>query len=83
MKRRRFIKTVGISIGATLLSSPYKLFAEETTASEINYPEEVYAIINNQPVKLHGKGSHWELNNCRVTLDRKKYSIELLCLNYK
>jgi len=77
MKRRRFIKTVGISIGATLLSSPYKLFAEETTASEINYPEEVYAIINNQPVKLHGKGSHWELNNCRVTLDRKKYSIEI------
>ena len=77
MKRRRFIKTVGISIGATLLSSPYKLFAEETTASEINYPEEVYAIINNQPVKLHGKGSHWELNNCRVTLDRKKHSIEI------
>lgn len=77
MKRRHFIKTVGISIGASLLYSPSKLFAEETSGTEIKFPDSVSAIVNNQPVKLIGKGGHWELNNTVVRLNKKKTSLQI------
>lgn len=45
MKRRQFISSVGISIGACLLYSPYKLLPKETISSEINYPDEMQVIV--------------------------------------
>lgn len=45
MKRRQFISSVGISIGAGLLYSPYKLLPKETISSEINYPDEMQVIV--------------------------------------
>ena len=77
MKRIHFIKTVGLSIGASLLYSPYKLFAGEAIDAEINYPDEVSAIVNSQFVTLKGKINHWEFNNVTVELDRKKSSLQI------
>ena len=77
MKRRHFIKTASISIGAALLHSPNKLFAEETGEAEMSYPDSVSAIVNDRPVNLDGKGSRWELNNTVLKLNKKKSSLEI------
>jgi alpha-galactosidase len=77
MKRRHFIKTTGISIGASLLYKPHQLFAEEIKGSAINYPDEVSAIVNEQLVKLIGKAGYWEFNDTVVKLRERKPSLEI------
>jgi alpha-galactosidase len=77
MKRRHFIKAVGISIGASLLHRPYELFAGENSFTGIDYPKGVFATANDQLVKLTGRGNHWEFNNTVVKLVRKKSVLEV------
>lgn len=77
MKRSHFIKTVGISIGASLLFKPYGSIAGEPAPAELDYPNKVSAIINDQLVTLNGNGSVWEHNGTIVKLNKKKASLEI------
>ncbi len=78
MKRRQFIKTAGISIGAGLIFKPSELFAGEDAAATINFPDKVFAIVNDELVSLNGKQNHWENKQTHVQLKKKKNSIEII-----
>ncbi|MEO6733293.1 MAG: hypothetical protein ABIN01_18870 [Ferruginibacter sp.] len=77
MKRRHFIKTAGISLGASLLATPHQLFPMEPAIGLLDYPARVSAIINDELVELKGKQDKWEYNNSLVELKKSKSSIEI------
>jgi len=68
MNRRHFIKTTGISLGAFLVSDHLSAFTGRQVQL-INLPDEVTAIVNDQPVTLKGIGKKsWTHDNLQVSL---------------
>jgi alpha-galactosidase len=74
MQRKQFIKTIGISLGAGLLTNPFSLLAEEAQEMVWDDPGQVLALVNEQWMPLKRMGSHWEAGNIKVQLKKKKAS---------
>ncbi len=64
-----------MSLGACLLMPSHQLFAEEIYMSMIDYPVEVYVIVNNELIKLNGKQNFWEYHNVVVHLKKTGTSL--------
>src|ERR1044072_7115358 len=68
MYRRHFIKTTGISLGAFLVSEHLSAFTGRQVRL-IHLPDEVTAIVNDQPLTLKGIGKKsWTHDNLKVSL---------------
>jgi alpha-galactosidase len=67
MKRRNFIRTSGISLATLLMSDTLMALSKSSKKSILHLPNEVTAIINNQPVILSGKNQQsWSYQNLLV-----------------
>ena len=76
MNRRNFIQTTGLSLASILISDTIFGFANEPQGQLINSPDSVTAIINNQIIKLVGKGKQqWEYQDVVVSLKNTGKSI--------
>ena len=75
MKRRHFIRTTGLSIAAYLLHKPFIALAGDEADISLAYPDQVFAILNNQLVQMKGGGNKWTFNNLAVSLVKKGKSL--------
>lgn len=85
MKRRNFIKTTGLSIASLLLSETI-LAAGKQKKNLLDFPDEVYAIVNGKNVALAGKkGQNWRFQDLLVSLKNtgKSISVQLQAPNVK
>ncbi len=76
MNRKNFIQTTGISLASILISNSLLAFDEQPGGQLLNFPDEVTAIVNNQLVKLTGKGKQvWIYRDLIVNLKNTGKSI--------
>jgi alpha-galactosidase len=76
MNRRSFIHTTGLSIASFLVSDSIYSIHDPQKGQLINFPDEVFALINEQTVKLVGKGNQaWVYQDLQVSLENKGKSI--------
>jgi alpha-galactosidase len=75
MNRRHFIKTTGASLGALLVSEHLSAFSG-AQAPLIHLPDEVTAIVNDQPVTLKSSDKKvWQHDNLELRLRQSAKSI--------
>ena len=76
MNRKNFIQTTGISLASILISDSLLAFYDQPGSQLLNFPDEVTAIVNNQLVKLTGKGKQvWTYRDLVVNLKNTGKSI--------
>ncbi|HET9053889.1 MAG TPA: hypothetical protein VFM90_06945, partial [Cyclobacteriaceae bacterium] len=69
MKRRHFIKTTGLAIGASLLYQPTFAEADAQQTALIHLPDQVTALINNQVVTLTRSGNNFVFRDVIVSFE--------------
>ncbi len=76
MNRRNFIQTTGISLASILISDSLFAFYNQPGGQLLNFPDEVTAVVNDQLVKLTGKGKQvWTYRDLIVNLKNTGKSI--------
>ena len=76
MNRKNFIQTTGISLASILISDSLLAFYDQPGSQLLNFPDEVTAIVNNQLVKLTGKGKQvWTYQDLIINLKNSGKSI--------
>jgi len=66
VNRSHFIRTIGISLASLLTRNV--LFANGLRGSNMNLPDEVTAVLDDQPVTLTGGGTSWTYKDLSVEL---------------
>ena len=78
MNRRNFIQTTGISLAAILVSDDLSRLTSQQKNSHIYFPNEVTAVVNNQPVALIGKNNQiWIYKELIVSLKETSNSVQI------
>lgn len=72
MNRRHFIKTTGLSLAATVLYKNAFSASGLEPFVQINLPDEVSAIVNNQLVALMRSGDFWVYEDVAVSFENTK-----------
>ena len=95
MDRRHFINTTGRSIASIILAKSFTSFSDNFAMEEtLSYPDEVYAQVDNNLVKLTGNSGRWTFGNLVVELTRNttglsveiqspKHSLSSVSLHWK
>ena len=69
MNRRNFIRTTGVSIASVLITDSLLAFTSDRKSQLLNFPDEVTAIVNKNPISLSGKGNKiWTYHDLNVEL---------------
>jgi alpha-galactosidase len=71
MNRRHFIKTTGLSLAATVLYEQV-LAATGERISSLTLPNQVSALVNNEPVNLTKAGDYWIYQDVAVSFEDVK-----------
>ena len=78
MKRRNFIRTSGMSLAALFLSDSIQAFNTSDSGLNINFPDQVSAILNGQTVQLAGKNQQdWTFHELIVKLQKNRAKLKI------
>lgn len=76
MNRRKFIQSSGLSIASILLYRQSWAAADNSSLNDlINYPNAVWAVVNNNTVQLKGSTNDWQHDHVHVQLVKKSGSV--------